>query len=404
MTTILRTTNSMARGRKTFTCVLLLGLVLVTSSLAAPIPPIKRTIPPVGIKLPKEQVSALQARLKSLQTRFNGVAKTHGRDADIEVYLKAVRYALQHREFYRPRDVKLAERAMDEAQLRVTQLESGSTPWTSQSGLVVRGYYSNLDDSPQPYGLVVPEELPEAAKIPLYVWLHGRGDKVTDLHFIHRRSTSRGRIAPPGAIVLHPFGRHCVGFKHAGEIDVLNSIQDVIRQYPVDINRIVLMGFSMGGAGTWHVGAHYAPWFVAMSPGAGFAETAQYNRLKPKDYPASYEQTLWGLYDVPNYVRNLFNLPVVAYSGEKDKQIQAARVMERAFQDHGRRLPHVIGPEMGHNYDKKSLQSILSSMAQATQVSTANFLPPQKVSLQTRTLRYGAMHWVQLFQAVQTGN
>ena len=70
---------------------------------------------------------------------------------------------------------------------------------------------------------------------------------------------------------------------------------------------------------------------VAMSPGAGFAETAQYNKLSTADFPAWYEQTLWGVYDVPLYTRNLFNLPVVAYSGELDRQIQAARVMEAAF-------------------------------------------------------------------------
>ena len=77
---------------------------------------------------------------------------------------------------------------------------------------------------------------------------------------------------------------------------------------------------------------HYADRWTALSPGAGFAETARYNRLTPDKFPPWYEQQLWGAYDVPGYVRNLFNPAVVAYSGEKDKQIQAARVMEEAFQ------------------------------------------------------------------------
>jgi predicted peptidase len=124
-------------------------------------------------------------------------------------------------------------------------------------------------------------------------------------------------------------------------------VEHVASCYPVDRRRIVLMGFSMGGAGCWHLGAHYADRWVAMSPGAGFAETAQYQQLDPATVPW-YERLLWGQYDVPAYTRNLFNLPVVAYSGEEDKQIQAARVMEQAFAAEGRTLTHLIGPGMGH--------------------------------------------------------
>ena len=42
--------------------------------------------------------------------------------------------------------------------------------------------------------------------------------ETTNMHFIHQRMTRAGRIAPSNAIVLHPFGRHCMGFKSAGEI------------------------------------------------------------------------------------------------------------------------------------------------------------------------------------------
>jgi dienelactone hydrolase len=183
-----------------------------------------------------------------------------------------------------------------------------------------------------------------------------------------------------------------MGFKSAGEIDVLEAIEHVKSQYKIDDKRIVLMGFSMGGAGTWHVGAHYADRWVAMSPGAGFAETALYNRILPADYPVDYEQTLWGLYDVPNYTRNLFNLPVVAYSGEVDKQIQAARVMERAFEDHGQSLHHIVGPGMGHRYHPNSLKQIMAMMKQAEKRGLNR--RPTRVTLQTRTLRYNRVFWV----------
>ena len=58
-------------------------------------------------------------------------------------------------------------------------------------------------------------------------------------------------------IVLHPFGRQCLGYKSAGEMDVLDAVDHVLARYNVDPDRIALMGFSMGGAGVWHLGAHY---------------------------------------------------------------------------------------------------------------------------------------------------
>jgi dienelactone hydrolase len=99
--------------------------------------------------------------------------------------------------------------------------------------------------------------------------------------------------------VLHPFGRYCNGFKSAGEVDVLEALASVESRYAIDADRVVLMGFSMGGAGAWHLGARHARLWAAVSPGAGFAETAQYNRLEPSTYPPWYEQRLWALHDVP---------------------------------------------------------------------------------------------------------
>jgi predicted esterase len=242
---------------------------------------------------------------------------------------------------------------------------------------------------------VIPRDHDFEKPSPLYVWLHGRGDKNTDLHFLQERAAKPGQIVPAGAIVLHPFGRHCVGWKHAGEIDVLEAVSQVQRRYKIDPHRIVLIGFSMGGAGAWHIGAHYADRWIAVSPGAGFAETAQYQRLTPDKYPPEHEQKLWGLYDVPGYVRNLFNTRVVAYSGELDKQIQAARVMEEAYKSEGRELEHLIGPGVEHKYEPKTLDELLHRLESVMRLSDEQQLrEPDEVNVQTRTLRYSSYRWL----------
>ena len=185
---------------------------------------------------------------------------------DVEIFTTAVDLALEFDEFYGDKDSDRAIALLAAANERLDALERGDTPWASTSGLVVRGYRSSVDGSVQPYGLVIPKGLNLKQNSPLYVWLHGRSDQQTNLGFLHERMSKVGQIARDDAIVLHPFGRHCIGFKSAGEIDVLEAVDDVCRHYKIDRRKIVLMGFSMGGAGCWHIGAHYADRWVAMSP------------------------------------------------------------------------------------------------------------------------------------------
>jgi predicted peptidase len=43
---------------------------------------------------------------------------------------------------------------------------------------------------------------------------------------------------------------------------VLKSLEYVKRNYPVDTNRVVLLGYSMGGYGTWNIGLRYTDRFA----------------------------------------------------------------------------------------------------------------------------------------------
>ncbi len=360
--------------------------------------PIPRLIPPVGIEVPKRRRTDWLSKMDSLELAAGKLDSQL--EADVAVLLKACRYAIEFREFYREKDFDKVDRLLQLAGRRTEEIQGAGATWPQAAGRQVRGFRSRVDGSVQPVGLVLPENWQtQDTSHPLYVWLHGRGDKVTDLHFICDRLDKDGQIVPEGAIVVHPFGRQCIGFKSAGETDVMEAIDFVCRNYPVDERRIVLMGFSMGGAGVWHLAAHYGERFVAASPGAGFAETARYQRLAPEKFPPKYEQILWSIYDVPGYTRNLFNSPVVAYSGEKDKQIQAARVMEEAFEAEGRELMHQIGPGMGHKYHPDTLKTILAQLAQVVEQGKPQ--SPERLFIQSRHPRYSARRWLTIDGAVK---
>ncbi len=352
---------------------------------------IERSLPPLGIEIADADRDRWLGDLDEIDSQ--AAALPADRIADVQVLTKACRLAIEFREFYQAKDTAKVERLIKLAQTRLKQLQSGGIDWSKDTARQVRGFTSAVDGSVQPLGLILPEGWATSTKpVPLYVWLHGRGDKATDLHFICDRLDKNGEVVPDNAIVVHPFGRQCIGFKSAGETDVMEAIDFVCKNYPVDKDRVVLMGFSMGGAGVWHLAAHYADRFIAASPGAGFAETSRYQNLKPEKFPAKYEQILWSVYDVPGYTRNLFNLPVVAYSGEVDKQMQAALVMEEAFAAEGQKLTHLIGPGMGHKYHPDTLKEILQRMAAV--YSAARPGESTQLWLQTKHLRYSSRDWI----------
>lgn len=387
----------------------LLVLVMSGLALAADFAPIQRKLPPPGVPIPKDEQQKLESELAKVQSRIKALeSKSDLADllADVKIYEKAVRYALQNDEFYNakpkagakqpakdapPRGISYAHDHLKAAAFRLNQLEKGEHPWTTAKGQIVRGYISEIDGSPQPYGLEIPAEVDLNQPAPLLVWLHGRGDDNTDLYFIKGRDGGkRGELQPKGVIVMHAFGRQCVGYKSAGEVDIFEAIASVKKRYKIDENRITLAGFSMGGAGTWHVGAHYADQFCLIHPGAGFIDVRRYQNADPAKTPYT-ERTLWGDYDVPDYVHNLFNTPVISYSGQNDKQRASATIMAEVYKENGHELKQFIGPNVEHKW--LPLPDMLKAIDEA--IAKGRNAYPEHVQLQTRTLRYNRMFWVE---------
>lgn len=372
-----------------------LALPLVPLPCVEDLAPIKRVLPDPGKELPLPDRQRLAGGVGELTKLVELHAARSRYAADIQIFIKALDFALRFNEFYDEKDiakdVAKADWAMNQAKERLEKLDTH--PWTTQKGLVVRGFTSAIDGSVQPYGLVIPEKLDLNKPAPLYVWLHGRQSKGTDLHFLHERAHKTGDVHPDDTIVLHAFGRQCIGFKGPGEIDVLEAIAHAQSQYKIDPERIVLMGFSMGGGGARSVGCHYTDYFCAIHAGAGYSETAKFIKLKPENFPPVYEQTLWGVNDVPNYVRNLFNVPFSNYSGDKDGQIQASRVMEEAFKEHGKETIHLIGKDTAHKYHPDTLKEVLALVKDAVQKGRPKDRPT--LSFQTRTLQYNKLFWLE---------
>lgn len=361
----------------------------------------KGSLPPrPTADLSRPQQTALEDELDQVTRAFLEV-KRHERAADVDIFLKAVRYAIEFHEWYdkTPEDgLKKARALLAEAGNRIESLKKNQTPWMNGPGQKVLGFYSDIDGSPQPYGVEVPEglELGKGAKpVPMWLWLHGRGDTATDLHFVYSRlkATKPGQFQPKGTIVVHPFGRFCNGWKSAGETDVFECKADATKRFNVDINRIALAGFSMGGAGAWHLGAHYADQWACVHTGAGFVDVIRYQKITAEKLPPWFEQTLWGAYDVPDVARNFFNVPLVSYSGEVDAQRDSAEYMSEVLAKDGYKLKHLIGPGMPHKYHPEVLKEVQGLVEEA--VAKGRKPMPDKVVLQFRSARHARLFWVE---------
>jgi hypothetical protein len=360
-----------------------------------------RPIPPPGVAVPEADRKLLQQGLTELRTAIDVAVKAQQKNPkladllpDIEVYYKAVDWALKYNEVHKLGELKSAQEILAEGMQRAGQLKNGQHPWTTQKGLVVRGYRSKIDGSVQPYGMVIPETY-QGAPARLDAWCHGRGETLSELAFIDQRRKQTGQISPANTLVLHPYGRYCCANKFAGEIDLMEALGHAKRFYAIDEDRMIIRGFSMGGAAVWQFAVNYPDLWCAANPGAGFAETPEFlNVFQSEDVSQipAYEKTLWHWYNATDRAVNLFHVPTVAYSGELDKQKQAADVMARHLREERIELTHIIGPQTAHKIHPDSLIEIEKRLAAIA--SLGRDRTPREIQFTTWFLRYPTMHWL----------
>lgn len=370
-----------------------------------------RPIPPTGIEISSTVIEALEWRCQVLRAQWQSALKKNpsiaGMESEVLVFPRAVEMVIEFNQFYKANEPEQASVLLDESARRIEIIQRGGS-WSDVVGievsdkpqLVIGGYTSKIDGSIQPYGIVIPAGFDPTDIRPrrLDIWFHGRGEKLSEVTFLNKQSHDLGQYAPNDTIVLHPYGRYSNAFKFAGEVDVLEAIEYVQLKLPIDKNKISVRGFSMGGAACWQFATHYADRWFAANPGAGFSETpkflASFQNEDVRSTAPRFQQRLWQLYDCPPWAINLAQCPTIAYSGEIDRQKQAADVMQERLNSIGIDLVHVIGPQTGHKIhpdSKIEIERRMQALANAVRPSI-----PNHIQFTTTTLRYPSMHWVKL--------
>jgi predicted peptidase len=111
-----------------------------------------------------------------------------------------------------------------------------------------------------------------AKRWPLMLFLHGAGERGTDL----KKVAVHG---PPKIVKDRPdfpfilVSPQCPESETWSDDILLNLLDSVIAKHKVDTNRVYLTGLSMGGYGTWSLGIKYPERFAAIAPVCGGGET-----------------------------------------------------------------------------------------------------------------------------------
>jgi pimeloyl-ACP methyl ester carboxylesterase len=373
---------------RTLICVILSAAALTAQPQQAQQPP-----PYTPSATEKGQIQAKSAELGALLKKL----ERNGLYADVAVYQKAGQFILRHpEEFANAGYVKDTLGVLDRGIGRAKELAAGSPSWTRSTGRLVRAYASSVDGSVQPYGLIIPESY-SGKPIRLDIWMHGTNRNLNEVAFIKQHETATPVPAEQNYIQLDVYGRSNVSYRWAGETDVFEALHSVEAQYHIDPKRVALRGFSMGGAGAWHLGLHHPDKWAVMEAGAGYTETKIYAGIDArKETLPAYQEAALHYYDAVDYGLNGTNFPFVGYGGELDRQLQASQNIKEQLLREGVKLGDLrslflVGPGVAHQWNpethKISEHFVEEALAKGLET-------PSHVRFVTYTTRFNRCFWV----------
>jgi poly(3-hydroxybutyrate) depolymerase len=174
----------------------------------------------------------------------------------------------------------------------------GDSQWQAKGDLH-RTYQFPDAGMDMPYRLYVPTTWDGHSRLPLIVMLHGAGsdeNRYLDSHSKHLLHLAEQH----GYVLVSPLGYNRFGAYgtplklpavfgqpeaaakqraavtpqdertlQLSEKDVINVLEIVLNEYPIDQKSMFLMGHSMGAGGTWYLGAKYSQLWRAIAPMSG---------------------------------------------------------------------------------------------------------------------------------------
>jgi dienelactone hydrolase len=180
-------------------------------------------------------------------------------------------------------------------------------------------FESAIDGSLQEYGLVErdPELATDGLEPSLVLSLHGAGVPTMSQARAYGR---KGDFSIAAALNRRPYG---FDWQDWGRQDTYEALDHALFTTGVDDERVFLTGHSMGGHGTWHLGANDPDRFLAIAPSAGWSSFDSYGG-RPAGELASLWQRADGSSLTLNLMGNLVQVPTFVLHGTADDNVPAS--------------------------------------------------------------------------------
>jgi len=201
----------------------------------------------------------------------------------------------------------VAQEQIRESQSLAKSIASPGDPQWRAKGDLHRKYPFPAANADMPYRLYIPSSWDSRSRLPLIVFLHGAGSdenwyldandgqliRLAEQHgYILVSPLGYTRMGAYGTPLRLPavFGNPEIAAKQRAAVsaeqertlelsekDVINVLEIVLSEYPVDRSSMFLTGHSMGSGGTWYLGAKYAQYWAAIAPMSGpFVDETNY--------------------------------------------------------------------------------------------------------------------------------
>ncbi len=267
---------------------------------------------------------------------------------------------------------------------------STSNAQKTGEGPQVLTFFSDADDTEQPYGIYVPKNYDSAKKYPLVMMLHGAGSNHRlALRRVFGKSNKEdesdveaSKYFPPwdnvDFIVATPYARGTAGYQGIPEKDVYDVLADVKKRFNIDENKTYLTGLSMGGGGTLWIGLTRPDIWAAIAP------------VCPAPPAEAFD-----------LAANALNYPVQFFHGDADPvvPVEGTRKWVSKMQDIGVEVTYKEFVDVKHDswvsaYDAESIFDWFKDIER---------IPfPNQVRFASKWYKYNKAYWVE-FDKLETG-
>jgi predicted peptidase len=124
----------------------------------------------------------------------------------------------------------------------------------------------NPDGGELPYAIQVPDNQREGVALPLILALHPGGERLRYYGSVFARMVVAPASTDLNAIIVAPDCPTKGWAEPGADRAVMALLDKVMAEHTIDRKHVLVVGFSMGGRGTWYMAAHHPDLFTAAIP------------------------------------------------------------------------------------------------------------------------------------------